>query len=193
MPGLRDAYRGIAVALLLTLPTSDEVLAITNCSSWSKVLQEAGIAKPVGRRPSRSTPSSQPAPATAASDGQHSPTVDEEDAAQPTLGYPAVSLNHENTVRAQTTGAPVVRVVVEMDHPRHTVVAGGVSAAVDDTGNVCLQLRDGDGALVHTFALDRDGPAGPLEALLGCELGDFGSAEIRVALRRRDALTDGQG
>jgi len=93
-------------------------------------------------------------------------------------------------VRAQTTGAPVVRVVVEMDHPRHTVVAGGVSAAVDDTGNVCLQLRDGDGALVHTFALDRDGPAGPLEALLGCELG---SAEIRVALRRRDALTDGQG
>jgi len=48
MPGLRDADRGIAVALLLTLPTSDEVLAITNCSSWSKVLQEAGIAKPVG-------------------------------------------------------------------------------------------------------------------------------------------------
>ena len=193
MPGLSDTDRGIAVALLLTIPTSDEVLAITNCSSWSKVLQEAGIAKPVRRRPSQSTPSSQPVPAIAANDDQHSPTRDEQDAAQPTLRYPVVSLNHENTLKGQATGTPVLQIAVEMDNPRHTVVAGGVSAAVDDKGIVRLQLRDGNGALVHSFVLAREDVAGPLKALLGCELGELGSAEILVALRRLDAPTDGQG
>lgn len=193
MPGLSESDRGIAVALLLTIPTSDEVLAITNCSSWSKVLQTAGIAKPVRGRPRQSAPSSQPAPAVVANDDQHSPTLDEQDAPQPTLRYPVVSLNHENTLKGRAKGTPVVQIAVEMDDPGHTVVVGGVSAAVDDTGNVCLQLRDGDGVLVHTFVLDQEDPAGPLEALLGCELGELGSAEILVGLRRLGALTDGQG
>ncbi len=193
MPGLSDTDRGIAVALLLTIPTSDEVLAITNCSTWSKVLQEAGIARSVGHRPSQSTPSSQPPPAIAGNDDQHSPTRDEQDAARPTLGYPVVSLNDENGLKGQATETPVVQIAVEMNHPRDTVIAGGLSAAVDDTGKVRLQLRDGDGALVHTFVLDGEDPARPLEALLGCELGELGSAEILVALRRLDAPTDEQG
>lgn len=193
MTGLGDADRGIAVALLLTIPTSDEVLAITNCSSWSKVLREAGIAKPVRGRRSQSAPSSHPALAIAASDGQHSPTLAEEDAAQPMLGYPVVSLNDKNTLKGQAIAAPVVQIAVEMDHPRDTVIAGGLNASVDDTGKVSLQLHDGDGALVHTFVLDGADPAGPLEALLGCELGELGSAEILVALRRLYAPTDGHG
>ena len=64
---------------------------------------------------------------------------------------------------------------------------------MDDKGIVRLQLRDGNGALVHSFVLAREDVAGPLEALLGCELGELGSAEILVALRRLDAPTDGQG
>jgi hypothetical protein len=192
MPGLRDTDRGIAVALLLTIPTSDEVLAITDCSSWSQVLQHAGIAKPVRRRARTSTPSSQPAP-IAADDDHRSPVPDVQASAQPTSVYPEVSLNHENTLTGQAPRVPIVQIAVEMFHPRHALVAGGVSATTDDTGAVCLQLLDRDGVLVHTFVLDRDGPAGPLEAMLGCELGDLGSAEVRVSLRRLEAPTDGKG
>ncbi len=193
MPGLSETERGIAVALLLTIPTSDEVLAITNCSSWSKVLKAAGIAKPLRGRQGQSAASSQSAPAISAKDDQHSATRDEQDAAEPALRYPVVSLNDNNTLKGQATEAQVVQIAVEMDHPCDTVIAGGLNAAVDDPGKVRLQLRDGDGSLVHTFVLDGEDPAVPLQALLGCELGELGSAEIMVALRRLDAPPDGQG
>jgi hypothetical protein len=61
---MSEADRGIVVALLLTIPESAQVLRITNCSSWLKVLQAAGIVGPEGWRVSRGT-------ICLASDGHH--------------------------------------------------------------------------------------------------------------------------
>ncbi len=55
MEDLDDTERGIAVALLLTIPTSKEVLQITQCTSWAEVLKAAGIEKKKTRRQSKST------------------------------------------------------------------------------------------------------------------------------------------
>lgn len=52
---MSDEDRGLAIALLLSIPDSAVVMEATNCSNWLNVLRAAGIVGPEGWRPGRGT------------------------------------------------------------------------------------------------------------------------------------------